>query len=468
MNKEKYIYEDGRAREQDEFDLNTGAEKYFDQGTFIPMRLAKEIQKDYIFKNTEDNETLYFYTNGIYKPLGEVLVKGLSQKILDKKSTAHRIKETINFVKNDNFIDRGVFDTDPKLINLLNGVYDIEKGKLLPHDPEVFSVVQLPINYDAEAVCPTFINWVNEITDGRADTVQEMFGYCLFKDHEIHKAFLFQGSGRNGKSTLLKILTKLLGQENVSDRGLQDLEHNRFAMADLFGKLANIHADISDLEMKSTSALKMLTGGDQLTGEFKHKDSFTFTNYAKQLYSCNTIPKVYDKSDAFFARWIILCFPNQYIGKKADREIFKKFTAEYTMSGIFNWGIEGLNRLLKNGTFTGEKSIDEVREEYILLSDPFACFVKDKMEKKAEGFLFVSDLYEAYKEYMHEHRQNINTQAKVTQEFKQKVDGMEYTQRRKNGQRERGFLGIRLKGEIEPKKENNEQQKIGGFEDEKI
>jgi len=112
------------------------------------------------------------------------------------------------------------------------------------------------------------------------ETVLDFIAYCLWRDFPFHKYLLFNGSGRNGKGVTTHLFKRLLGEENVSGESLKRILETRFATAKLFGKLANIDADISKEELKHTGTLKILTGGDSIAGEFKFKDPFSFKNFA--------------------------------------------------------------------------------------------------------------------------------------------------------------------------------------------
>jgi putative DNA primase/helicase len=72
---------------------------------------------------------------------------------------------------------------------------------------------------------------------------------------------MLDGPGDTGKSTLLALFEELLGTRNVSNATLQSIAHDRFAGADLYGKLANISADLDAKAIQSTGVFKILTGG---------------------------------------------------------------------------------------------------------------------------------------------------------------------------------------------------------------
>jgi phage/plasmid-associated DNA primase len=110
---------------------------------------------------------------------------------------------------------------------------------------------------------------------------------------------------------------------------------NRFAVAELYGKLANIDADMSTEALRNTGILKKLTGGGPIPAERKFKPPFRFVNYAKLLFSANEIPQTPDETDAFFARLIIINFPKQFIeGANADPYLFEKISTDKELSGF--------------------------------------------------------------------------------------------------------------------------------------
>lgn len=145
----------------------------------------------------------------------------------------------------------------------------------------------------------------------------------------------------------------------------------------------------------------MLSGGGTVSAEFKFHDRFQFKNYAKLVFSCNKVPESPDDTTAFFRRWVIINFPNQFLegDLKTDPNILKKLTIPSELSGFFNWAIEGLKRLLQNGKFSNAKSVEETREQYIRASDPVKAFAMDRIEFKAGSVITKDQVYKAFIEY---------------------------------------------------------------------
>jgi putative DNA primase/helicase len=151
--------------------------------------------------------------------------------------------------------------------------------------------------------------------------------------------------------------------------------------------------------LKNTGKMKMFTGESQMMGERKFKDPFYFMNTAKIICACNEVPKTPDDTDAFFARIYPFTFPNQFRedDPKTDPDLIEKLTTPNELSGIFNWAIEGLDRLFKNKCFSNSKTIEQVRELYLCASNPLKTWVDENVEETFDGEI---DADEGYRQFL--------------------------------------------------------------------
>ena len=211
------------------------------------------------------------------------------------------------------------------------------------------------------------------------ETVLDFIAYCLWRGFPFHKYLLFNGSGRNGKGVMLEVIKCFLGRHNVSGESLHRILGTRFATAELYDKLANIDADLSKEALKNTGVLKKLTGGDYVPAEKKFLQPFQFVNHAKLLFSANEIPMTEDETDAFFSRLIIINFPNQFLGNKADPNLIRKLTTHEELAGLLRIVLRRLPKVLKEGILMASSSIDENYEKYILSSNPVRAFFEAAM-----------------------------------------------------------------------------------------
>jgi len=373
--------------------------KYFVEEKFIPSILAEEIMQEYRFITMRDNEQMYVWFDGCYRPYAESLIKEECKRRLGEEFRANRASEVIEYIKASTFTERR--EEPPHLIPLLNGVLDINTMELKPLSPDYMFFNLLPVRYDPEAKCPKIEKFLNDVAGCKEDIelLLEVIGFCLYREYFIAIALLLVGEGANGKTTFLNLVKRFLGQENVSGRSLQELEENRFAKADLYHKLANIYSDLPDKALWSTGTFKMLTGRDLIHAERKFQQPFTFENYAKLLFSANKVPETYDESDAFFRRWIIVVFPNTFTSDKADPQILDKITTPEELSGLLNLALAALKRLLERGRFSYSKTTEEIRADYTRKSSPIGAFVMDCLNVDPDAFIPKQDLYNVFAEY---------------------------------------------------------------------
>jgi putative DNA primase/helicase len=276
---------------------------------------------------------------------------------------------------------------------VLNGRLNIATGIIEPHTPEIFEVVQIPVNYDPTAVCPHFDNFLTTTLD--ADIIplaEEILGYCLIPITIFEKAVMLLGEGSNGKSVFLHVLISLLGRENVATEALHDFEENRFRVADLYGKLANICADLDYRALKSSQMFKKIVSGDPITGERKFKNPFSFSPYARLLFSSNRLPTTKDITYAFYRRWLIVAFTRTFEGEDADTKLREKLETE--LPGIFNRALSGLRRLLAQNKFSEPDAVKTALDEYQEENNSLIPFVSECV--KPGGYVAKKTLYKSY------------------------------------------------------------------------
>lgn len=381
--------------------------------------IGDTLQQNYTFKTMNTTENIYRYTgNYRFEKKGtEALIKGKTKEILPN-CKKHKQKEVVEHIRTSTYEPQEKFGLPKEKIAVKNGILNIKKEKLEDINPEKeIPITKIPVKYDPDATCPYIKNFFHDLV-AKEDVkiLQEMFGYCLWKDYPIAKAFMLVGNGANGKSTLLNLLERLIGKRNIATPSLQELVNNKFSKVRLYGKLANIHADLSNKKLEQTGSFKMLTGDDIIEGEQKWvQETLDFYNHAKLIYSANELPKTDDRTDAFFRRWIIIDFPNHFAENdpKTDPNILQKITTEEEMSGLLNWAIEGLKRVLENESFSHSDSRDNIKNKWFIQSDSLRAFVSMCLTNDPDGVIPKKDLQSAYEAFCEQH--NISYIAKKGQ-----------------------------------------------------
>ncbi len=347
---------------------------------------------------------VYIYQDGVYKPESEVLIKRRAQELLKSKYMDRIGIEVIKYIQTKLYSTEAVLDKNINIINLQNGLLEWsgENISISPHTPDHKSSIRIPVIYDSNAKCPKIDKFLKEVLPADCqDLIDQIMGYLLIPDIRYEKAFLLTGAGANGKSTLLKLLTALIGKENISNESLQMLTNNRFRSAELAGKLANLFADLSPEALKDSSNFKMLVSGDDMSAERKNQPPFTFVNTARGIFSANQLPRVLDNSVAFFRRLLIIPFRKSFIGKatKKDPHLIEKLTTQDELSGLLNRGLRGLRLLFQNNEFPIPVSVANELEAYQLDNNNAQRFFKECCIAGGRSRISKQLLYERYIEW---------------------------------------------------------------------
>jgi P4 family phage/plasmid primase-like protien len=239
---------------------------------------------------------------------------------------------------------------DRLLVNCRNGLVDVMTGELLPHDPDVLTLFQVPLLYDPTATCLKYEAWLEERLPGQMAALEDVACQVLDMTRTPQRFLFLFGPPRSGKSTFLRILIALVGKANTSSVTLHQLSDDRFASANLYGKVLNVAADLSSRDVKDLSNLKMLTGEDQLNANRKYGVQFNFTSQALLAFSANDVPTVNDPTGAYQERAVPFNFSSQFLGKE-DPQIEAAILTE--LPGILNRFIRALQAHRERGGYIG-------------------------------------------------------------------------------------------------------------------
>jgi putative DNA primase/helicase len=252
-------------------------------------------------------------------------------------------------------------------------------------------------------VTDLFKSWVGD----KWVLLYEIIGYTLLAgEYPLNKAVMLVGEGRNGKTTYLELVVRLLGRDNVVSIKLQDLTSDRlrFSVSQLYGKMANVFADLPSEALRNTGLFKVLTGEDSITADRKFRDPITFTNYAKMLFSTNELPKVYDMSTAFWRRWLVVEFPNQFPpNEDFRRRLYSEVLPRYA-SKILAYSLLLVAHVVREGRFSFEGSEVDYRELWLRETNSVYAFLQDMFKegvlaKDPEARVRTDELYSLYVRY---------------------------------------------------------------------
>lgn len=346
---------------------------------FKKSKFQHEILGKYLIRENNIisvNGQVHIYQNGIYTDN----IRSLHRCMIDQignitKSQRNEVLAYIETMAPDTEL------SDINKIPIKNGLYDLETGKLEDFTPLYVSKNLIPVAFKNDSYDSQVDRFLNDLscndTQIRA-IIEEMIGCCIYRTNVYQALFVLVGIGANGKSTLLKLLTMMLGKDNVSSVDLKDLEKT-FKPAELYGKLANIGDDISSEQIKNSSFVKKLSSGERSNVERKGKDPFEFNSYATLIFSCNTIPRINDHTNGLSRRLVFIPFNNVFeCDPEYERDILKPERLEY----LLKLGIEGLQRYLRNNGFTKSKEVERTKKDYLISNNPVLAFL-DEIDHEA-------------------------------------------------------------------------------------
>lgn len=290
------------------------------------------------------------------------------------------------------------------LVNLLNGTFEVTpKGtRLKPFDRTDFITYQLPFEYDPEAKAPMFETYLNKVLPDkqRQNILSEYLGYVFLKNGSVkeEKVLFLYGTGANGKSVFHEVVKALLGEQNTSQYSLQDLTNDSgYYRAMIANKLVNYASEISGKLQSAT--FKQLASCETVSARLPYGNPMEISDYARLIFNVNELPRDVEQSNAFFRRFLIVPFDVTIPENEQDKQLHTKII-ENELSGVFNWVLEGLNRLLEQKRFSICEASNNARESYKTQSDSVKMFLEDEGYKSdPNNSILIKDLYPIYRGY---------------------------------------------------------------------
>jgi putative DNA primase/helicase len=367
------------------------------------------------FVTAIDTEDVYVYRDGIYEE-GEALIKSETEKIVGDEASSYLVSEIIGHIQRRTYVSRSKFNEDRSRLPVKNGLINLNTFELEQFDPSKIYTYKLPVEYKNGKDCPAIKKFISEVIhEDDIPTLQEFLGYMLYPNMPAHKSLWLYGTGRNGKSTLLKLVRALLGGRNIVSVPFEALDgYQRFSKARLYGKLLNVISEPVTIKRVNTPEFKSLIGGDLISAEVKNKQkTIDFENFAKFVILGNRFPMIDDETLAFWDRLIVIDFPNIFTDSAIPDLAGKLIENKDELSGFLNWCLEGLRRLVENNFhFTVSKTSEQMKLEFEKVSNSARAFVSEECIKDSDSIIPKHILYEDYKRYCD--RNNLTVLQKVS------------------------------------------------------
>ena len=325
-------------------------------------------------------------------------------------------------------------DAAKSLFNVENGTLDLRTGKLQTHCASDLLTKRSPVRFDPDARCPRFLKFLEEIFCGDADLatfVQLAVGYSLTGDLRERCVFFLHGAGRNGKSTLVDTLMKLLGDYGARTP-TQTLMRKKSGsipndLARLPGKRFVAASEGEEGERLAESFVKDITGKEKIAARFLHREWFEFLPEFKVWFTTNHLPVIRGSDPAIWDRVRVVPFNARFDGENEDKTL--EVTLESELSGILNWALTGCLRWRNSGLSTPE-SVGTATGQYRTEMDVVGTFISEACVASSAAQVTAKAVYDTYKGWCKDNGE---------QPLTKKSFGLRL--------RERGFLSSRTRSE---------------------
>ena len=341
--------------------------------------MVRHIANEYNLKVTANNDNLYVREGTLYKEISENDLKSLSRAFFKPDVFA---KDTQEFLRRAIECLDIKTDREPNeyegLLNCKNGVVDLFTGELLPHSPDFFFTTEAAINYDKDAVCPQFDDWLQKIfknNQSTIDIVLDYLAYAMVGTNSSNERFMvFQGSGANGKSVLIKIMKKILGEYVGFSRKNSFMNFGKDIIVS--SRLVIFEELPKESDDEFWQEIKDLSAGGVARVNRKFKKEINYQCKSKFLFTCNELPHGTDHTNGFYRRLLLVKFPVQF----ADDEIIPNFEESFDseLSGIMTKIIKRIPDLKKIGYKIGlDQSLKDAADELKLERDIVYQYFKE-------------------------------------------------------------------------------------------
>jgi len=327
-----------------------------------------------------------------------------------------------------------------------NGILDLATEQLRPLTPDLFSTCVVETPWDPTAGKPErWIAFLESLWPGNPDAqtlLQEFFGYCLVADTSQQKMLFVIGPKRSGKGTIARIMTAMLGRDNVAGPSLSGLA-TQFGLQSLIGRPVGI---ISDARLSGRAdqgviieRLLSITGEDSITVDRKNREPITVRLPTRLVMMSNELPRLSDASGALASRMLLLQLSESFYGRE-NTDLEPQLLEELT--GILLWSVRGWQTLQARGRFLVPQSSKDAIEDLDELSSPISMFIEDSCVVANDQWISCQLLYSTWCDWAKTTGYDPGSIMVFSRGLKAAQSRIKTVRVRANGDRTRRFVGI--------------------------
>lgn len=373
----------------------------------------KEFKRDLLYVEAYDCFALYkdgYYTLIPQEKMRMKMWNFIRETFPEKNITTALINDLLTQCVFAAF--RRTANLDAPYLALKDTLIDLERFTHTDHDREKPVLRNLPIlAEELLSDTPVFDQFLKTtfIVEGKPNEpdleminfIQEVFGYYLLPGLRGVQVFFFIGGGSNGKSVLADLLTLLMGEKYVSAMSIEYLTTDRFAAANLVGKVLNICSE-EESKYSRSDKFKAIVTGELLQAERKYGASFEFRPRTKFLFCSNMLPTFEGWNYGLSRRIQIIPFFRRFTVYEQDQTLIKKLENE--LPGILQWALMGAKRFVARGyIFEKPAPVKKMEEDFENSISSVIWFMRDQCKivvdgtEETTGWTSAEVLYNAYK-----------------------------------------------------------------------
>lgn len=269
-----------------------------------------------------------------------------------------------------------------RVVAMENGLLDLKNRTLSAHGLELFNTWALPFEYGPAATCPKWEKFLSEVfahDPAGALALQEYAGYLISGRTDLQKALLIVGPPSGGKGTISHVLQHLMGVRNTVPSSFKDLSSD-FGRESLIGKTLAVIEDAREDQGRQAlpplEELLTIIADDSVSVNRKGKTYWTGRLHTRVAIFTNNIPSFKDPSGAILRRFLMVQLVAQFQGAKSDSKLKDKLDKE--LPGIFNWALDGLDRLERQGHFTTPATAETVHAVMSDITSPLKMWIDEQ------------------------------------------------------------------------------------------
>lgn len=307
-------------------------------------------------------------------------------------------------------VESSEFNKDDYLLNTESGIVNLKSGEITAFDKNKMCSknTNIKVSYEKPEVWLQFLHSIfyngNEAeTQEIIDSLQTCLGYSLTGSTREQVMFLLYGKGSNGKSTLTEEMSYLLGDygDNIKSDVLMQQKNggsnSTFSIAKLQTTRFVETGETDDGGKLAEAQVKILTGGDTISAQFKFGNEFSFKPKFKLWMSTNNPPIIRGTDYGIWRRIFMFPFTNIFTDEQKDKDLPLKLRAE--SDKILGWCIQGYQIYAQKNGFIVAKSIQNMISSYKQKMDVVARFIDQECVIDDEARINSKELFRKYKEW---------------------------------------------------------------------